>query len=127
MARGDRGDHGTRQSSARSDNGTSGGCALDASPENEALDGCPRETIGWNGMKKFALLLLALVVVSIPYVIAQQPVEVPALVPPAPVALVPTDHVPLPRDVSQYWFVPEAILASARSRGSLGNLARGVK
>ncbi len=77
-------------------------------------------------MKKFAVLLLALVVASIPYAIAQQPTEVPPLVPPAPVALVATDHLPLPKDVSQYWFVPARGGAKPPDDAS-SSLARGVK
>jgi soluble lytic murein transglycosylase len=78
-------------------------------------------------MKKSALLLVALVVASIPYAIAQQAIGVPALVPEAPVALVATDHPPLPKDVSQYWFVPPVRGAGSRQAGSPGNFARGVK
>ena len=64
---------------------------------------------------------------SIPYAIAQQSVGVPALVPEAPVALVPTDHPPLSKDVSQYWFVPPVSRAGSRQAGLPGNFARGVK
>ena len=79
-------------------------------------------------MKKFAVLLLALVLASISYAIAQQPLGAPALVAPAPVALVPTDHAALPKDVSQYWFVPAPTRAVGnRSDNSSGSLARGVK
>ena len=80
-------------------------------------------------MKKFAVLLLALVIGSIPYTIAQQPIETPALVPPEPVALVATDHLPLPKDVSQYWFVPSPGRggAGAKPDNSFTSLARGVK
>ena len=78
-------------------------------------------------MKKFAALLLALVVASIPYAVAQQPIEVPALVPPAPVALVATDHLPLPKDVSQYWFVPGPARHSTDLTIAFASLARGVK
>ncbi len=73
-------------------------------------------------MKKPGLLLLALLLGSIPYVVAQQPIEVPPLVPPAPVGLVATDHLPLPKDLSQYWYVP-AKATDAR----FATLARGVK
>jgi peptidoglycan lytic transglycosylase len=80
-------------------------------------------------MKKFSVLLVALLIVWIPYVVAQQPIDVPELVPPTPMALVATDHLALPKDVSQYWFVPPS------ARGSVGvkvddrfvSLARGVK
>jgi len=80
-------------------------------------------------MKKFAMLLLALVVAWIPYTLAQQPIEVPALVPPTPLALVATDHPPLPKDVSQYWFVPGPPRGGGRSKpdDSFVSLARGVK
>ncbi len=73
-------------------------------------------------MKKPGLLLLALLLGSIPYVVAQQPIEVPPLVPPAPVGLVATDHLPLPKDLSQFWYVP-AKATDAR----FATLARGVK
>jgi soluble lytic murein transglycosylase len=73
-------------------------------------------------MKKSALFLLALLVGSIPYVVAQQPIEVPALVPPAPAGLVATDHLPLPKDVSQYWFVPVQM-----NDARFATLGRGVK
>ncbi len=73
-------------------------------------------------MKKSGLLLLALLAGSIPYVVAQQPIEVPALAPPAPSGLVATDHLPLPKDVSQYWFVP-AKTTDAR----FATIGRGVK
>lgn len=85
-------------------------------------------------MKKFAarsraLLLLALLICSISYVIAQQPLETPIQVPPAPVALVATDHFPLPKDVSQYWFVPSANRATAGAKAdtSFTSLTRGAK
>jgi peptidoglycan lytic transglycosylase len=80
-------------------------------------------------MKKFAVLLLALVIGSIGYAIAQQPIETPERIPPAPVALVATDHLPLPKDVSQYWFVPSPGRggAGAKPDHSFTGLARGVK
>ena len=78
-------------------------------------------------MKKLAVILVVLVGGSIPYLVAQQPFEVPSLIPPAPVALVATDHPPLPKEVAQYWFVPEATTASAASQDSYASLARGVK
>jgi soluble lytic murein transglycosylase len=80
-------------------------------------------------MKKFVVLLLALVIGSIGYAIAQQPLETPALVPPTPVALVATDHFPLPKDVSQYWFVPGAAQAASGTKPdrSFTSLARGAK
>ena len=73
-------------------------------------------------MKKPGLLLLALLLGSIPYVVAQQPIEVPPLVPPAPVGLVATDHLPLPKDISQYWYVP-----ARATDGRFATLVRGVK
>jgi len=78
-------------------------------------------------MKKLAAALAVLVGASIPYVIAQQPIEVPVLVPPAPVALVATDHPPLPKDISQYWFVPGPASAAGASREAYASLARGAK
>lgn len=78
-------------------------------------------------MKKFAVLLLALVVVSIPYVVAQQPIEAPVVVPAAPAALVATEHPALPKDVSQYWFVPGNASGRGRVDVSLIAFARGVK
>ena len=80
-------------------------------------------------MKKFAVLLLALVIGSIPYVIAQQTAETSALAPPTPVALVATDHVPLPKEVSQYWFVPNSgrVDAGAKPDSALASLARGAE
>ncbi|HET9569053.1 MAG TPA: hypothetical protein VFP16_11825, partial [Vicinamibacterales bacterium] len=78
-------------------------------------------------MKKLAVVLVVLVGGSIPYLVAQQPFEVPSLIPPAPVALVATDHPPLPKEVAQYWFVPAATTASAASKDSYASLARGVK
>ena len=79
-------------------------------------------------MKKLAVLLLALVVASISYALAQQPARVPAPVVPAAVVLAPTDHTALPKDVSQYWFVPASTPAVGnRSASSFGSLARGVK
>ena len=77
-------------------------------------------------MKKLAVVLLVLIGGSIPYLVAQQPIEV-SLIPPAPVALVATDHPPLPKEVAQYWFVPAATTASAASKDSYASLARGVK
>ena len=74
-------------------------------------------------MKKSGLLLLALLVASIPYVVAQQPGEVTVLTPPpAPAALAATEHLPLPKDVSQYWFVP-----GTTNDPRFANLARGVE
>jgi soluble lytic murein transglycosylase len=73
-------------------------------------------------MKKSGLLLFALIVTSIPYVVAQQPVDVPAPVPPAPSGLVATDHLPLPKDLSQYWFVP-----GKTDDARFASLERGVK
>lgn len=78
-------------------------------------------------MKKLAALLAVLVGGSISYVIAQQPIEVPALIPPAPVALNATDHPPLPRDISQYWFVPGKDAAGAAPKDAYASLARGAK
>ena len=79
-------------------------------------------------MKKFAPLLLALVLASISYAIAQQPLGTPALVAPAPIALAPTVHPALPKEAAQYWFVPAPTRAGAnRSDNSSGSLARGVK
>jgi soluble lytic murein transglycosylase len=76
-------------------------------------------------MTKFAVLPLALAAGWIPYAMAQQTIEVPALVPPSAVALVATDHLPLPKDVSQYWFVPGG--AVSRSDKSFSSFARGVR
>src|SRR5262245_15974928 len=131
----DRRDDEARGTSSRSDDRPSGGSALDAAPRSEARAiGRWREIIGRNGMKTFsararALLLLALLACSIPYVLAQQPLEPPIQVPPAPVALVATDHFPLPKDVSQYWFVPSASRGSAGAKGdsSFTSLTRGAK
>jgi soluble lytic murein transglycosylase len=78
-------------------------------------------------MKKLAAVLAVLVGGSIPYVIAQQSIEVPVLVPPAPAALVATDHPPLPKDISQYWFVPAPGSAAGASREAYASLARGAK
>ncbi|HZM92017.1 MAG TPA: transglycosylase SLT domain-containing protein [Vicinamibacterales bacterium] len=80
-------------------------------------------------MKKFVVLLLGLVIGSIGYAIAQQPLETPDLVPPTPVALVATDHFPLPKDLSLYWFVPGAGRATtaAKPDSSITSLARGAK
>jgi soluble lytic murein transglycosylase len=78
-------------------------------------------------MKKLAAVLAVLVGGSIPYVVAQQPIEVPSLIPPALVALSPTDHPPLPKDVSQYWFVPGTNSAAVASKDAYSSLARGVQ
>ena len=80
-------------------------------------------------MKKFVVLLLALLIGSIGFVLAQQPLETPAPVPPTPVALVATDHFPLPKDVSQYWFVPGVGrgTAGAKPDSSFASLARGAR
>ena len=92
------------------DDGPSGGGPMDA-----ARRGCTLIT----GMKKLAVVLVVLIGGSIPYLVAQQPIEVPSLIPPAPVALVATDHPPLPKEVAQYWFVPAATTASAASKDSV--------
>jgi len=78
-------------------------------------------------MKRLAALLAVLVGGSIPYVIAQQPIEVPSLIPPAPVALNATDHPALPKDISQYWFVPGKDAAGGVSKDAYTSLARGAK
>jgi soluble lytic murein transglycosylase len=78
-------------------------------------------------MRKIALLLGAVAVAAIPSAIAQQPAAVPAPVPHAPLAIVPTDHAPLPKDPSRYWFVPSAGRDSAQTGSSPGPLARAVK
>jgi soluble lytic murein transglycosylase len=76
-------------------------------------------------MRKFAALLLALVVTAISYAVAQQPLEITAVIPPAPAELVATEHLPLPKDLSQYWFVPGP--ASKKTDHWVTSLARGVK
>ena len=91
------------------------------------MDAARRGRTLFTGMKKLAVVLLVLIGGSIPYLVAQQPIEVPSLIPPAPVALVATDHPPLPKEVAQYWFVPAATTASAASKDSYASLARGVK
>jgi soluble lytic murein transglycosylase len=78
-------------------------------------------------MKKLVAVLTVLVGGSIVYVVAQQPIEDPALVPPAPVALVATEHPPLPKDISQYWFVPSGVTATGASKDAYASLARGAK
>jgi soluble lytic murein transglycosylase len=78
-------------------------------------------------MKKLVAVLAVLVGGSIPYVIAQQPIEVPSPIPPAPVALNATDHPPLPKDLPQYWFVPVKDAAAGASKDAYVGLARGVK
>jgi soluble lytic murein transglycosylase len=78
-------------------------------------------------MKRSALLLLALAIASISYTVAQQPIGLPALVPPAPAALVATEHLPLPKDVSQYWFVPPVNGGNSRPQRSPANFTSGVK
>jgi len=57
-------------------------------------------------MKKSGLLLFVLLVGSISYVLAQQSIDGPAVVPPTPAGLVATEHLPLPKELSQYWLVP---------------------
>ena len=79
-----------------------------------------------TGMKKLAVVLAVVIGGSIPY-LAQQPIEVPSLIPPAPVALIATDHPPLPKDVSQYWFVPGTDAAGTASKDAYSSLARGAK
>ncbi len=76
-------------------------------------------------MRKFAALLLALVVTAISYAVAQQPLEITPIIPPAPAELVATEHLPLPKDLSQYWFVPGP--ASKKTDHWVTSLARGVK
>jgi len=78
-------------------------------------------------MKKLAVALVVLVGGSIPYLVAQQPIEGPSLIPPAPVALAATDHPPLPKEIAQYWFVPGPVTASGGSKEAYASLARGVK
>jgi len=78
-------------------------------------------------MKKLAVVLAVLVGGSIPYVVAQQPLEVPSLIPPAPVALVATDHPPLPKDLAQYWFVPASGSTTSATKDAYASLARGAK
>jgi hypothetical protein len=56
-----------------------------------------------------------------------RPIEVPSLIPPAPVALSATDHPPLPKDVSQYWFVPATGGAGSASKDVYRDLARGAQ
>ena len=51
------------------------------------MDAARRGRTLFTGMKKLAVVLLVLIGGSIPYLIAQQPIEVPSLIPPAPVAL----------------------------------------
>src|SRR6185295_8430890 len=104
----DRRDDEAREPCAGSDDRPSGGGVVDATWRGS-------RTIT-TGMKKLAAVLAVLVGVSIPYVIAQQPLEVPVIVPPAPVALVATDHPPLPKDISQYWFVPGPGSAAGASK-----------
>jgi soluble lytic murein transglycosylase len=77
-------------------------------------------------MKKLAVVLVVLVGGSIPYLIAQQPLEVSSI-PPAPAALVATEHVPLPKEVSQYWFVPGPGNTPGGSKEAFASLARGVR
>jgi len=64
------------------------------------MDAARRGRTLFTGMKKLAVVLLVLIGGSIPYLVAQQPIEV-SLIPPAPVALVATDHPPLPKEVAQ--------------------------
>jgi soluble lytic murein transglycosylase len=73
-------------------------------------------------MKKSSLLLLVLLIGSIPYVLAQQPIEGPARIPPTPAGLAATEHLPLPKDLSQYWLVPGKI-----NDERYASLSRGVK
>src|SRR6187401_1845110 len=89
------------------DDGPSGGGPVDAAQGSRTLI---------TGMKKLAVVLVVLVGGSIPYLVAQQPFEVPSLIPPAPVALVATDHPPLPKEVAQYWFVPATGGAGSASK-----------
>jgi soluble lytic murein transglycosylase len=77
-------------------------------------------------MKKLAVLLVVLVGGSIPYLVAQQPLDVKSI-PPAPATLVATEHPPLPKEVSQYWFVPGPGNAPGASKDAFASLARGVK
>jgi len=79
-----------------------------------------------TAMKKVAVVVAVLVGGSIPYV-AQQPIAIPSLIPPAPVALSPTDHPALPKDVSQYWFVPGTDATGNASRDAYASLARGAR
>ena len=73
-------------------------------------------------------LVLALAVGSLGHAGAQQRTEEPTQIAPAPATLAPTEHAPLPKDLSQYWFVPSELSASgARQDSSLAGLVRGVK
>jgi soluble lytic murein transglycosylase len=68
------------------------------------------------------VVLLVLLVGSISYVVAQQEIEKPAVVPPTPAGLVATQHLPLPKDLSQYWLVP------GKSQDErVASLSRGVR
>src|SRR5262245_20254261 len=119
MAEYDRRDDETRRTCAGSHDRPSGSGAVDAARRRRTII---------TGRKKLAVVLAVLVGGSLPYVIAQQPIDVPSLVPPAPVALAATDHPPLPKELSQYWFVPgPGSAATADSKDAYASLARGAK